>query len=49
MIVATSTNGLKNLPLLKNVNLNDNPSLESIDEIGQIASLEIVTPRMSKY
>ena len=39
----TSTNGLKNLPLLKNVNLNDNPSLESIDEIGQIASLEIVT------
>ena len=39
----TSTNGLKNLPLLKNVNLNDNPSLESIDEIGQIGSLEIVT------
>ena len=39
----TSTNGLKNLPLLKNVNLNDNPSLESIDELGQIGSLEIVT------
>ncbi len=39
----TSTNGLKNFPLLKNVNLNDNPSLESIDEIGQIGSLEIVT------
>ena len=39
----TSTNGLKNLPLLKNVNLNDNPSLENIDEIGQIGSLETVT------
>jgi Leucine-rich repeat (LRR) protein len=38
-----STNGLKNLPLLKNVNLNDNPHLETIDEIGQIGSLEIVT------
>ena len=39
----TSTNGLKNLPLLKNVNLNDNPMLKNIDEIGQIGSLEIVT------
>tara|TARA_B100000768_G_scaffold181869_1_gene207008 strand:- start:1915 stop:4545 length:2631 start_codon:yes stop_codon:yes gene_type:complete len=38
-----STNGLKNLPLLKNVNLNDNPHLETIDEIGQIGSLENVT------
>lgn len=39
----TSTNGLKNLPVLKNVNFNDNPNLGSIVEIGQIASLEIVT------
>ena len=39
----TSTTGLKNLPLLKNVNLDDNPQLENIDEIGQIGSLEIVT------
>ena len=39
----TSTNGLKNLPLLKNVNLNDNHHLKSIDEIGQIGSVEIVT------
>ena len=38
-----STNGLKDLPSLKNVNLNDNPQLENIDEIGQIGSLEIVT------
>ena len=39
----TSTNGLKNLPLLKNVNLNDNPMLKNIDEIGQIGSLKNVT------
>ena len=39
----TSTSGLKHLPLLKNINLNDNPHLERIDEIGQISSLEIVT------
>ena len=28
---------------MKNVNLDDNPQLENIDEIGQIGSLEIVT------
>jgi Leucine-rich repeat (LRR) protein len=39
----TSSNGLKNLPMLRNINLNDNPNLESIDEIGQISSLKIVT------
>lgn len=39
----SSTNGLKDLPSLKNVNLNDNPQLENIDELGQISSLEIVT------
>ena len=39
----TSSNGLKNLPMLRNINLNDNPNLESIDEIGQIGSLENVT------
>jgi len=39
----TSTSGLKHLPLLRNINLNDNPQLENIDEIGQISSLEIVT------
>ena len=39
----SSTNGFKDLPSLKNVNLNDNPQLENIDEIGQIGSLEIVT------
>ena len=39
----TSTNGLKNLPLLNNVNFNDNPNLGSIGEIGEIGSLENVT------
>jgi hypothetical protein len=29
--------------MLRNINLNDNPNLESIDEIGQIGSLKIVT------
>ena len=29
--------------MLRNINLNDNPNLESIDEIGQIGSLENVT------
>ena len=38
-----STKGLKNLPLLNNINFNDNPNLEIIDEIGKIGSLEIVT------
>jgi len=28
---------------LRNINLNDNPNLESIDEIGQIGSLKNVT------
>ena len=39
----TSVKGIKNLPVLKNINLNDNPRLESIDEISRISSLEIVT------
>jgi len=39
----TSTKGLKNLPLLKNINLNNNAQLKEIDELGKINSLEIVT------
>jgi Leucine-rich repeat (LRR) protein len=39
----TSTSGLKNLPFLKNINLNDNAQLENVDDIGKIDSLEIVT------
>lgn len=39
----TSTSGLKNLPFLKNINLNDNAQLENLDDIGKIDSLEIVT------
>ena len=38
-----SSKGLKNLPMLKNINLNDNSQLENIDEISQISSLKIVT------
>ncbi|MFL2620837.1 MAG: hypothetical protein ACJ0O0_06685 [Flavobacteriaceae bacterium] len=39
----TSTKGLENLPLLKNINLNNNAQLKEIDELGKINSLEIVT------
>jgi hypothetical protein len=38
-----STQGLSKLPLLKNINLNDNSSLENIDTLGQLNSLQIIT------
>lgn len=36
------TKGLLDLPNLKNINLNDNKSLEFIDELGELNSLEVV-------
>ena len=39
----TSTNGLKNLPLLKNIKLNNNNSLKAINDLSKIDSLESVT------
>ena len=39
----TSTLGLKDLPVLKSINFNNNNNLEDITEIGQINSLKNVT------
>ena len=39
----TSTLGLKDLPVLKSINFNNNNNLEDITEIGQISSLKNVT------
>lgn len=38
----TTTNGLKNLPALKNIKLNNNSSLKAINDLSQIDSLESV-------
>ena len=38
-----STKGVFGLPLLKNINLNNNSNLENIDELGNISSLNTVT------
>ena len=39
----TSTLGLKDLPVLKSINFNNNNNLKDITEIGQISSLKNVT------
>ena len=39
----TTTNGLKNLPVLKNIKLNNNSNLKAINDLAQIDSLESVT------
>ena len=39
----TTTKGLKNLPFLKNIKLNNNNNLETIDDLAQISSLENIT------
>jgi hypothetical protein len=38
-----TTNGLTKVPKLKNINLNDNSSLENIDSLGEINSLNTIT------
>ena len=38
-----STKGLKDLPILKSINFNNNDSLTEISDIGQISSLENIT------
>ena len=38
-----TTNGLSKVPKLKNINLNDNTSLENIDSLGKVNSLDTIT------
>lgn len=38
-----SSKGLCDLPKIKNINLNDNKSLEVVDELGDLTSLEVIT------
>ena len=39
----TTTNGIKKLPVLKNIKLNNNSNLKAINDLAQIDSLESVT------